>query len=122
MLGPFLIGQFREYELAQGLPKSQVYSTTMYVLAGLLVLGFICNLLIRPVAEKNFMTPAQLAQLDAEQHAAAGRRLSGAPTWPAAAPRPRPAGWSQPPGWRWASRFCGACWITLQKAAILFGM
>ena len=64
VVGPWLIGSFREYQLARGMPKAQVYSTTMYVLAGLLVLGLICNLLVRAVAEKHFMTPAQLAALD----------------------------------------------------------
>ncbi len=120
VLGPFLIGQFREYELAQGLPKSQVYSTTMYVLAGLLVLGFICNLLIRPVAEKNFMTPAQLAQLDAEQHAAAAAS-AGADVASGSA--------QASPGWLVAAAWLAVgipllwgVWITLQKAAILFGM
>ena len=33
----------------------------LYILAGLLVLGFICNLLVRPVADKYFMTDAELA-------------------------------------------------------------
>jgi hypothetical protein len=35
------------------------------VLAGLLVVGFICNLLVRPVAAKYFMTDEQVA---AERH------------------------------------------------------
>jgi MFS family permease len=65
VLGPLLIGSFRDHQLAQGLPKAQVYSTTMYVLAGLLAVGFVCNLLIRPVAPKNFMSDAQIAELDA---------------------------------------------------------
>jgi hypothetical protein len=55
----------------------------MYILAGLLVLEFLYNLLIRPVAEKN-MTPAQLAQLDAEQHAAAAASANAAATGRAA--------------------------------------
>ena len=33
----------------------------MYFLAGLLVVGFIANLLVRPVADRYFMTDAQLA-------------------------------------------------------------
>ena len=57
VLGPFLLGYFRQAQIDQGVPKSQVYTTIMYVLAGLLALGFICSLLIRPVAEKYFMTP-----------------------------------------------------------------
>jgi hypothetical protein len=42
-------------------PKAQAYDITMYVLAGMLVLGLICNLLVRPVADKHFMTDAELA-------------------------------------------------------------
>lgn len=34
----------------------------MYILAGMLVLGLICNLLVRPVAARHFMTPDELAR------------------------------------------------------------
>jgi hypothetical protein len=34
----------------------------MLILAGLLVIGFVCNLLIRPVADKWFMTADELAE------------------------------------------------------------
>jgi len=30
-------------------PKAQAYNTTMYIMAGLLVIGFICNFLVRAV-------------------------------------------------------------------------
>jgi hypothetical protein len=33
----------------------------MYILAGMLVVGFIANLLVRPIADKHFMTDAELA-------------------------------------------------------------
>jgi MFS family permease len=118
VLGPWLIGAFRQYQIDQGIPKAQVYSTTMYVLAGLLGIGLLCNLLIRPVGEKNFMTPAEAAQLDADQRAAnaAGAGNSGAgssepsPTWLVL------AAWLAvgiPIAW--------GVWITVQKAAVLFG-
>lgn len=118
VLGPWLIGAFRQYQLDHGVPKAQVYSTTMYVLAGLLALGFICNLLIRPVAEKNFMTPAQLAALDAEQHAviAGQAAVAGAP----GAPTP---GWVVIAAWLVVGiPLAWGVWITLQKAAVLFGL
>ncbi|NDB69341.1 MAG: hypothetical protein EB015_15310 [Methylocystaceae bacterium] len=38
----------------------------MLILAGMLVLGFIANLLIRPVAEKWFMSDEEVAQLQAQ--------------------------------------------------------
>ena len=119
ILGPYLVGAFREYQLAHGVPKSQVYSTTMYVLAGLLVIGFICNLLIKPVDQKYVMTPEQIAALDAASHeataaavpAAAGGNGTPSPTWAIA------AAWLAvgiPIAW--------GVWVTLRQAARLFGM
>ena len=52
IVGPVLIAYMREAQLACRRARSQVYDRTLYILAGLLVVGFICNLLIRPVAEK----------------------------------------------------------------------
>jgi MFS family permease len=119
VLGPWLIGAFRQYQLDHGVPKAQVYSTTMYVLAGLLAVGFVCNLLIRPVAEKNFMTPAQLAQLDAEQHAL-GATSPGPGEGPGGAPSP---GWLVAAAWLAVGiPLAWGVWITLQKAAVLFGL
>jgi MFS family permease len=119
VLGPLLVGYIRQYQLDHGVPKAQVYSFTMYILAGLLVIGFLCNLLIKPVAEKNFMTPAQLAQLDAEQHAAAATE-----TYAAAAGSGAPS-----PGWLVAAAWLAVgiplawgVWVTLQKAVVLFGL
>ena len=63
ILGPVLVNYLREYQLAAGLPNAQAYNQTMYILAGLLVLGLICNLLVRPVAARHHMaeetTPLQ---------------------------------------------------------------
>ena len=61
MLGPVLVNYIREYQISQGVPNAQAYNTTMYILAGLLVVGFLCNLLVRPVAERHFMTDSELA-------------------------------------------------------------
>jgi len=61
ILGPVVVNYMREYQLGLGLPREQVYNQTMLILAGLLTVGFICNLLIRPVADKWFMTDAELA-------------------------------------------------------------
>jgi hypothetical protein len=41
---------------------AEAYNTTMYVLAGLLVIGFICNLLVRPVADHCVMSDEELAR------------------------------------------------------------
>jgi hypothetical protein len=49
VLGPVLINYLREHQIARGVAPAEAYTLTMYVLAGVLVLGFLCNGLIRPV-------------------------------------------------------------------------
>ena len=69
VLGPVLVNYIRDYQLKHGVPRAEVYSVTMYILAGLLATGFICNLMIQPVAKKYYMTRAQIAELDASTNA-----------------------------------------------------
>ena len=52
ILGPVVVNYMREYQLGLGIPREQVYNQTMYILVGMLVIGLICNLLVRPVADK----------------------------------------------------------------------
>jgi MFS family permease len=49
ILGPTLVNYIREYQIAHGVPKTASYNTTMYIMAGLLVVGFIANALVRPL-------------------------------------------------------------------------
>ena len=58
IVGPTLLNGFRDRQIAAGVPAAQAYSTVMYIMAGLLVLGFIANLLVKPVAEK-YWAPAE---------------------------------------------------------------
>jgi MFS family permease len=62
ILGPVIVNYMREYQLNLGLPREQVYNQTMLILAGLLMIGLLCNLLIRPVADRWFMSDAELAE------------------------------------------------------------
>ena len=62
ILGPVVVNYMREYQLGLGIPREQVYNQTMYILVGMLVIGLIANLMIRPVADKWFMTPAELEE------------------------------------------------------------
>jgi MFS family permease len=62
ILGPVVVNYMREYQIGLGVPREQVYNQTMYILVGMLVIGLICNLLVRPVADKWFMTPEELAE------------------------------------------------------------
>ena len=52
----------REYQLTHGVPPERVYDITLMVLTGLLVMGFICNQLVRPLTEEHAMTAEQQQQ------------------------------------------------------------
>jgi MFS family permease len=60
ILGPVVVNYMREYQLHLGIPREQVYNQTMYILVGMLVIGLICNLLVRPLPEKYFMSAEEL--------------------------------------------------------------
>jgi len=47
--GPVLVNYIREYQIAHGVAKANAYSVTMYLMASLLVVGFIANAMVRPV-------------------------------------------------------------------------
>lgn len=51
VLGPVLVNYIREYEIAHGVAKAGAYTTTMHIMAGLLCVGFVCNLLVRPLGD-----------------------------------------------------------------------
>ncbi len=55
IIGPTLVTYLREFQINAGLAPAQAYSTTMYILSGLLLIGLTANLLIRkcewPVSE-----------------------------------------------------------------------
>ncbi len=65
IIGPVVVNYIREFQLAAGVPRDQLYNTTMYILAGMLVIGLICNHLIKPVNPKWYMDPAEVARLQA---------------------------------------------------------
>lgn len=53
IIGPVLINYLRAYQIESlGMPPAQAYSVTMYIMAGLLLIGFVCNLLVSPVPEQ----------------------------------------------------------------------
>lgn len=55
--GPSLVNYIREYQLAHGVAKADAYSVTMYLMAALLVVGFIANWLVTPVDSRFRFTP-----------------------------------------------------------------
>ena len=72
IMGPIIVNYIRQFELEAGVPRNSVYDVTMYVLAALLVGGFVCNYLVKPLADKWFMKDEEVAALQAQSQAAAG--------------------------------------------------
>jgi MFS family permease len=54
VLGPVLVNYLRRYQIDHGVPRAEAYSFTMYIMCGLLVIGFLCNYAMRAVDEKDF--------------------------------------------------------------------
>lgn len=48
----------RQFQIDRGVAPAEAYTITMYLMAGLLAVGFVCNLLVRPVAESRWFKPA----------------------------------------------------------------
>jgi MFS family permease len=65
IIGPVVVNYIREFQLAAGVPRDQLYNTTMYILCAMLIAGLICNYLIKPVDPKWHMSEAELAKLQA---------------------------------------------------------
>ena len=66
IIGPVVVNYIREFQINAGVPRAQVYDFTMYILAGMLVVGFLCNLMIKPVDPKWYMSEADVAALQAK--------------------------------------------------------
>ena len=115
IIGPVLIANVRELQINAGVPKNLVYDRTLYILAAMLLVGFICNLLIKPVDEKYYMTDKELederalsrarntVSVDAATAARGEFGIGGVLAWLAV-----------------GVPFLIGVWIALQKAAALF--
>jgi MFS family permease len=55
IFGPVLVNYIRQYNLDNGIPKAQAYNITMYLMAALLVVGFLCNLFVKAVHQRHHM-------------------------------------------------------------------
>ena len=116
VLGPVLVNYLREYQLSHGVARADAYDITLYILAGLLVLGFICNLMIRPVADKYFMTDAELAAEQALGHDK-GADATTSLEWKASeGSKP----WVITAWLAVGIPLAWGIWVTLQKTAVLF--
>lgn len=70
IVGPVIVNYLHDTRVAEGVPRDHVYDLIFYVLAALLVVGFVCNALVRPVNPKWYIKEQDAPQL---------QRASGAP-------------------------------------------
>lgn len=54
IFGPVLVNYIREYQKNHGVALADTYSTVLYVMVALLIVGFIANALVRPVSSKHW--------------------------------------------------------------------
>jgi hypothetical protein len=86
IFGPVLVNYIREYNITHGVPKAQAYNVTMYIMAGLLVIGFLCNLFVKAVHHRFHM------QLEGEERWRRRRKPQRQRPRVSAASRPAPRG------------------------------
>ncbi|MGZ8257869.1 MAG: OFA family MFS transporter [Methylotenera sp.] len=120
ILGPVIVNYMHDTRLEAGVPYDQIYAPIFLTLAGLLVVGFIANFLVKPVAEKYYMTDAELElehKLAHEKSMAAGKNKSASKITSQSASHPVLAvvAWGLV-----LIPISYGMWSTLQKAWILF--
>ena len=62
VLGPVLVNYIREYQIEHGVAKADAYTTTLYIMAGQLMVGFLCNLLMKEVHERHYMKHGEVEE------------------------------------------------------------
>src|SRR6202030_2633461 len=77
IIGPVVVNYIREAQLAAGVPRDHLYDFTMYILCGMLIVGLICNFLIKPVNPKWYMSEDEVANLQAAGAKSAAGTASG---------------------------------------------
>jgi MFS family permease len=63
IFGPVLVNYIRQYQLDHGVAKADAYSVTMYIMAGLLVIGLCCNLAMRSLNERHYASAIEVEAL-----------------------------------------------------------
>jgi len=76
IVGPVVVNYIRQAQIDAGVPREQVYDFTLYILAGMLALGFLCNLAVKPLAQRWFMSDEQVAELQPAAHAAPSEAIT----------------------------------------------
>lgn len=62
IIGPVVVNYLHDVRMEAGVPFDQVYLPIFYVLAGMMLVGFFANLMVKPVDARHFMTEQELAE------------------------------------------------------------
>jgi MFS family permease len=79
ILGPMLVNELRVYFQSHGASGVGLYAPTMYLMAGLLVIGLICNLLVHAVDAKYHFDASRPPSKPADRGSSHPHGLSGHP-------------------------------------------
>ena len=115
IVGPVVVNYIREAQVNAGVSGSALYDRTMYILAGMLALGFVANLLVRPLAERWYMREEDVVALQA--------RTSAAASGPSGSFGIGRGGLDATAAVAWATvvvPIAWGVWITLSKSLVLF--
>ena len=118
ILGPVVVNYMHDIRLEQKIPFDQLYGPIFYGLAAMLVVGLIANLLVRPVADKYFMSDEELAhekQLAHERSLAAANGGAGGQAGGHSSPALAVLAWLAV-----GIPLIYGISVTLQKSAVLF--
>jgi MFS family permease len=114
ILGPVIVNYMHDMRVEAQVPFSEIYAPIFYILASMLAIGFIANLMVRPVDKKFFMTDKELL---AEKKLAHEKFISTKETFGRAEKTPLITflAWSAV-----GIPISYGIWSTIQKAWILF--
>jgi MFS family permease len=113
IVGPVVVNYIRQAQIDAGVPREQVYDFTLYILAGMLALGFLCNLAVKPLAQRWFMSDEQVAALQPAGTLSSAQSVSLGPSRAGATLALAWIAVGIPIAW--------GVWVTLQSALVLFG-
>ena len=76
--GPLIINAVADYQLAAGRTGADLYTFSLFIMVGVLVVGFIANLLVRPVDPRFHMEPER--EGDREKESTVSGKTAGSET------------------------------------------
>ena len=116
IIGPVVVNYIREAQLAAGVARDHLYDFTMYILCGMLVVGLICNFLVKPVNSKWYISEEEVAKLQA----VGVKSAAGAPSGSFGIGKGG-LDWKAAVFWAFVGiPLAWGVWITLKTAAALF--